>query len=126
VTAIQGDAGFGLALYPLGELIDGEYPVADSGSDSAAVSPADSGVASRVRPSVSGAYREFTEQKVVGFRGDSGSLSLAHNGSRVELGFLFRMRSIEGEDTIEAKGTAIGLVPGDCPNDSIPNSSPVQ
>jgi hypothetical protein len=36
------------------------------------------------------------------------------------------MRSIEGEDTIEAKGTAIGLVPGDCPNDSIPNSSPVQ
>ena len=126
VTAVQGDVGFGLALYPAGELVDGEYPVVDSAAESVAVSDIDSGTDSIVRPSASGAYRKFPEQRVAGFLGDSGSVVLAHQGGRVELGFRFRMPSVEGKDTIEAKGTAAGLVPGDCLSDSIPNSSPVQ
>ena len=130
VTAIQEDAGFGIALYPAGELVDGEYPVidsaADSVTDSVAVSPPDSGTDSIARPSASGAYRNFTEQVVAGFQGDSGSVSVTHKGGRVELSFLFRMASTEGKDTIEAKGSATGLLPGDCPSDSIPKNSPVQ
>lgn len=114
VSAVDADEGFGLAIYSAGKLVDGDYAVADTGTDSI------------LRPSASGAYRRFTEQQVVGFRGDSGSVSLTQKGSRVDLTFLFRMPAIDGKDTIEATGTATGLLPGACPADSVPNGPPTQ
>jgi hypothetical protein len=114
VTAVKGDVGFGLVVHPAGELEQAEYPVADPGIDSL------------TRPSASGAVRWFTEQQVRGFQSDSGSIALTRKGSQLEVRFLLRMRSLDGLDTIEASGKATRLVPGPCPADSVPNSSPKQ
>jgi hypothetical protein len=114
VNAVHGDVGFGLVLYPVSDLAAGAYPAFDPGIDSAH------------RPGASAAARWFTEQNIVGYQSDSGSVELTRQDDRLQLKFGFRLRSLDGKDTLVAEGRAARLVPGACPADSVPNAAPVQ
>jgi hypothetical protein len=114
VKAVRQDVGFGLVVYPRSDLAVGDYPAFDPGIDSV------------LRPGASGAARWYSEQEIVGYQSDSGSVGLTRSGDRLQLRFGFRMRSLEGKDTIRATGKATGLVPGPCPADSVPNATPTQ
>ena len=114
VTAVSQDAGFGVVIYPQADLATGDYPVFDPGIDSVH------------RPGASGAVRWFTEQQVKGYQSDSGLVTLTRSGTRVQLRFSLRMSSINGHDSIRAKGKATGLALGVCIADSVPNGSPKQ
>jgi hypothetical protein len=114
VKAEREDVGFGLVLYPRGDLQAGDYRVFDPGIDTVH------------RPGASGAARWFSEREIMGFQTDSGSVGLTRNNGRVALTFRFRMRSLDGKDIIRAAGQATGLIPGACPVDSVPNTAPTQ
>ena len=68
---MRQDQGFGLVLYPVGELAPGSYPAFDPGIDTVQ------------RPGVSAAARWFTDQDMAGFQSDSGSLELQRSGDRL-------------------------------------------
>ena len=107
LTAVDGsDAGIGLAIYPPGELRPGRYDAFDPGIDSIH------------RPGVASASRWFTEQAVKGFQSDSGSLDLERTGTTFSAQFGFRMRSLEGRDTVRLTGRFRDAVPGPCPGDT--------
>jgi hypothetical protein len=114
VKAVQEDVGFALAIYPEKDLASGEFPVFDPGIDTVH------------RPGAAGVTRWFTEKQLQGYQSDSGGVTLARSGDKLQLQFRLRMRSLGGEGTIRATGRATGLVPGSCPADSVPNASPRQ
>lgn len=114
VKGVREDVGFGLVLYPQSELAAGDYPAFDPGLDSVR------------RPGSSGAARWFTQQEIIGYQSDSGSVALNKSTDGVQLKFRFRLRSLNGKDTIRATGAANDLVPGACPADSVPNPAPKQ
>ena len=106
LTAEQGDAGVGLALYPLDSLVSGEYPAFDQGADTIH------------RPGVAAGVRWFTESAVRGYQGDSGGLTLTREGERMAGRFSFRLRSLEGSDTVRMTGQFSGARAGACPADT--------
>ncbi len=107
VTAVDGnDAGVGVAIYPVKELRPGRYEAFDPGIDSVH------------RPGVAAASRWFTEQAVKGFQSDSGDLKLERTGTTFSARFGFRMRSLEGRDTVRLTGRFHDAVPGPCPGDT--------
>lgn len=107
ITAVDGnDAGVGLAIYPVKELRPGRYGAFDPGIDSVR------------RPGVAAASRFFTEQAVKGFQSDSGELELERSGTAFSARFAFRMRSLEGSDTVRLTGRFRDAVPGPCPGDT--------
>jgi hypothetical protein len=114
VTAIRDDMGFGLALYPVGEIAAGEFPALDAATDSVS------------RPGVRAAARRFSEKKILAFQSDSGGLVLTREGDAFRATFEFRMRSPDQAETVWVRGGATRLVPGACPADSVPSSAPVQ
>jgi hypothetical protein len=113
VKAVSGDLGFGLVLYPVGDLAAGSYPAFDPGIDSVH------------RPGASAALRWYTQQLVVGFQSDSGSVQLTGK-DLLDLRFGFRLRSLDGKDTLVTQGRAANLQRGTCPADSVPNAAPTQ
>ena len=114
ITAVQGDVGFGLVVYPVDQPDTGEYPAFDPGIDSVH------------RPGSAGAARLFTEQRIEGYQSDSGSVTVSRSERALSARFGFRMRSLEGADTIFAEGRAVGVIPGACRMDSVPNTAPTQ
>ena len=64
------------------------------------------------------ASRYFTEQAVKGFQSDSGDLELERSGKTFSARFGFRMRSLEGRDTVRLTGRFRDVVPGRCPGDT--------
>jgi hypothetical protein len=114
VKAVKGDMGFGLVLYPVSDLVAGTYPAFDPGADSVR------------RPGAAGAARWFTNHDVVGYQSDSGSVELTRKDERLQLRFGFRLRSLNGEDTVVAEGRAASLEPGPCLADSVPIAAPIQ
>ena len=103
VTGRRQDLGFGIAIYPDGELQGGSYQAFDPGVDTAR------------RPGVSAAARWFTETDLKGFQSDSGGLELRSTQGALEGSFRFRMRSLDGRDTIDVQGQLRGIRPGACP-----------
>lgn len=114
IMATRDDKGFGLVIYPEQDPVGGEYPGFDAGIDTVH------------RPGSAGALRWFSERAVVGYQSDSGSTQLTTGAGGLDVRFGFRMRSINGRDTIRATGEASHLVPGSCPADSVPSGAPRQ
>jgi len=114
VRAVRGDLGIGLVLYPVGDIATGSYPAFDPGIDSVH------------RPGAGAAIRWFTEHEVVGFQSDSGSVELTRTDDVLLLRFGFRLRSLNGKDTVVAQGRVASLPLGPCPADSVPNAAPTQ
>ena len=113
LTAVdENDGGVGLAIYPPKELRPGHYAAFDPGIDSVH------------RPGAAAASRFFTEQAVKGFQSDSGGLDLERNGVTFSAKFGFRMRSLEGKDTVRLTGRFRDAVPGRCPGDSTTADGP--
>jgi hypothetical protein len=111
VMAVEGDAGLGLAIYPVAELRPGRYDAFDPDADSIH------------RPGVTAAARWFTEKAIAAYRTDSGGLDLTRNGPALGATFRFRMRSAFGLDTtarLRLTGRFDGVVPSPCPADSVP------
>ena len=110
VLAIRADQGFGLVLFPAGDSLSaGEFQSFDPGIDTA------------VRPGVAAAARWFTDEKMAAFQSDSGTLELARAGSGYDARFGFRLRGLDGADTLLVTGRATGLVADTpCPADSVP------
>ncbi len=106
ISAVQGDQGVGLALYPDSSPEAGAYPAFDPGADTVR------------RPGVAAGLRWFSESAVRGYQGDSGSLTLTREGERLSGRFGFRLRSLEGADTVRMSGEFSGAAPGNCPADS--------
>ena len=110
VLATKDDQAVGLAIFPAESLEPGEYAVFDPGIDTAR------------RPAVAGAARWYTDAAIVGYQSDSGRFTLSRDatgGLGAEFGF--RLVDLTREDTIRLTGTMTGLVPGPCPDDSLPN-----
>jgi hypothetical protein len=114
VTAIRDDMGFGLVLYPVGEVAAGEFPALDAAGDSI------------TRPGVAAAARRFSEKSILAYQSDSGGLALTREGDAFRVTFDFRMRSPDQAETVWVHGGATRLVPGPCPADSVPSAAPVQ
>ena len=115
VLATKDDRGFGLVLYPVQDSIaPGTYPGFDPGVDTVH------------RPGSAGAVRWFAERSVVAYQSDSGSIQAERGDRGLELTFGFRMRSLNGRDTIRATGSARDLAPGPCAADSVPGAAPRQ
>ncbi len=112
VTAIRADQGFGLVIFPVGDSLSaGEFQSFDPGIDTAA------------RPGVAAAARWFTDERMAAFQSDSGSLELARAGNGYDARFGFRLRGLDGQDTLVVTGRATGLmVDTPCPADSVPAS----
>jgi len=107
LRAVHGDTGIALALYPADSLAAGDYPtVPPARGDS-------------TRPSAAVAMRWFAETSIRGFRGDSGSVTLAATGPGVGAGsFAARLRSTTEGSRLNVTGSFQGLTvqpaPPDC------------
>ncbi|MEO8634415.1 MAG: hypothetical protein ABI587_03960 [Gemmatimonadales bacterium] len=112
IAVDDNDAGIGLTIFPAVELRPGHYDAFDPGIDTVR------------RPGAAAAARFFTEQAVKGFQSDSGSLDLERTGSTFGARFGFRMRSLEGGDTVRLTGHVKDVVPGRCPGDTITATVP--
>ena len=107
LRAMRGDTGIALVLYPADTLTPGEYPV---------VSP-DRG--DSTRPSAAVALRWFAETTIRGFRGDSGSVTVAAAGPGVGSGrFTARLRSATEGSRLSVAGSfqrlTVTPAPADC------------
>jgi hypothetical protein len=107
LRAMHGDTGIALVLYPADSVTPGHYPM---------VPPArrDS-----TRPSAAVALRWFAETSIHGFRGDSGSVTVAALGPGAGAGrFAARLRSTTEGTRLTITGTFRGLTvetaPADC------------
>ena len=120
LRAVHGDTGVALALYPADSLAAGDYPTV----------PPERG--DSTRPSAAVAMRWFAETSIRGFRGDSGSVTLAATGPGVGAGsFAARLRSTTEGSRLNVTGSFRGLTvhpaPPDCagvakePADTEPN-----
>jgi hypothetical protein len=115
LLALNGDAGLGLAIYPVSEVAAGTYDGFDPGVDSVH------------RPGVTGAARWFTEKEVEAYQSDWGSLDLTRDGRRITGVFALHMRRLgASEDSIILNGRFSGVTPGPCPADSVPPPAPAQ
>jgi hypothetical protein len=107
LRAVHGDTGIALALYPADSLSAGDYPTV----------PPERG--DSTRPSAAVAMRWFAETSIRGFRGDSGSVTLAATGPGVGAGsFAARLRSTTEGSRLNVTGSFRGLTvhpaPPDC------------
>jgi hypothetical protein len=107
LRAVHGDTGIALALYPADSLAAGDYPTV----------PPERG--DSTRPSAAVAMRWFAETSIRGFRGDSGSVTLAATGPGVGAGsFAARLRSSTEGSRLNVTGSFRGLTvhpaPPDC------------
>jgi len=117
LMATQGDAGFGLAVYPAQELAEGNYDGFDPGMDTIR------------RPGVTAAARWFTEREVAAYQSDWGDLKLQRRGNLLSGGFAIHLRKVGADtDTIMVQGKFTGVLPGPCPEeqDSAPPPPAVQ
>jgi hypothetical protein len=115
LTAMHGDAGLGLALYPPDELIAGDYDVFDPAVDSVR------------RPGMSGAVRWFTDKDIPSYQSDWGTLTLALRSGAVSGGFVMHMRKVGADtDTIMLTGKFTGVVPTACVADSVSRPKPAK
>jgi hypothetical protein len=103
VTGVREDVGFGIAIYPAGAPQSGAYQAFDPGIDSAR------------RPGVAAAARWFSDADLTGYQSDSGGLDLRATGGVLDGSFQFRMRSLNGKDTIDVTGRLRRIRPGACP-----------
>jgi hypothetical protein len=98
LRAVRGDTGIALALYPADSLAAGDYPAV----------PPERG--DSTRPSAAVAMRWFAETSIRGFRGDSGSVSLAATGPGVGAGsFAARLRSATEGSRLNVTGSFRGV-----------------
>lgn len=115
LTAVKGDAGVGLAIYPVAAVVPGSYDAFDPVADSIK------------RPGVAGAARWFTEREIDAYQSDWGSLQLTRDGQGFAGVFALHMRKIGGaEDSIVLNGRFSGVMPGPCPQDSVSPPEPAQ
>lgn len=113
LTAVRGDAGIGLALYPPDELVAGDYDVFDPAVDSVR------------RPGMSGAVRWFTDKDIPSYQSDWGTITLALRSGAVSGGFVMHMRKVGADtDTIMLTGKFTGVVPTACVADSVSRLKP--
>jgi hypothetical protein len=113
LMAMQGDAGIGLAVYPAEEITDGNYDGFDPGTDTVR------------RPGVTAAARWFTEREVAAYQSDWGALKLKRRGNTLSGGFAIHLRKVGADtDTIMVQGKFTGVLPGPCPEDSVPSLPP--
>ena len=108
LRAVHGDTGIALALYPADSLIPGDYPAKPpERADSA-------------RPSAAVAMRWFAETSIRGFRGDSGSVSLASTVPGAGAGrFAARLRSTTEGSAIRVSGSFRGVTVRPAPPDCV-------
>jgi hypothetical protein len=98
LRAVRGDTGIALALYPADSLAAGHYPAV----------PPERG--DSTRPSAAVAMRWFAETSIRGFRGDSGSVTLAATGPGAGTGsFAARLRSTTEGSRLNITGSFRGL-----------------
>jgi len=107
IFGVKGDAGVGLVVYPAEELGPGYFVAFDPGLDTVH------------RPGVSGALRWFSERAIAGYQSDSGGLELTRAGSGYSGTFEFRMRPLNGDDTLRLRGRFRRVSPAACPGDSL-------
>jgi hypothetical protein len=102
ITGMQGDNGLAFAIYPVGELGQGEYPAFLPGPDS-----------EPPRPGAAVALRVYTTVALRGYRSDSGggTVSLSRSGPGWSLRFALRLRQLGTLDTVRLSGLATGLAP---------------
>lgn len=110
LTAVQGDAGIGLLIYPVNQLRPGNYRAVVPGTDSL------------TRPAVSAAGRWFTEKLIAAYQSDSGDLELTGTPQSLGATFDIHMRSVDGQDTVRLTGRFSGVRPGACAADSLADS----
>lgn len=115
LTAVRGDQGFGLVLYPDSVPVAGHYTGFDVGLDS--VPP---------RPAAGAALRWYTEMRMEAFQSRRGTLDLSGADGRFDASFTMTMVALDRPDTIEMTGSARGISPGPCPVDSVPSGVPIQ
>ncbi len=108
VTAIDGDLGLGMVLYPSDTALPGQFKGFDPGADTV------------IRPAAAAALRWFTEQNIEGYQSDSGGVTLEAQGQRLSGQFRFRLRSLDRNKIVRLTGTLDGLTPGVCQSDSLP------
>jgi hypothetical protein len=111
LTAVQGDAGVGLALYPVADLRPGTYAASLPAADS-----------TPHRPGVTGAARWFTDKAIAAYQSDSGALELSVSRGTLAGTFDFHMHALDGTDTVRLSGRFSGVRPGVCAADSLPDS----
>ena len=98
ITAVQGDSGIGILVYPTDTVRADSYPLLPPGG-------ADSS-----RPAGAVALRWFGETAVKGFRSDSGSLILTRSpGGRLAGRFSAGLLSATDSSRLLARGTFRGL-----------------
>lgn len=98
LRAMHGDTGIALALFPADSLAAGDYPAV----------PPERG--DSTRPSAAVAMRWFAETSIRGFRGDSGSVTLAAMGPGAGAGsFAARLRSTTEGSRLTVSGSFRGL-----------------
>lgn len=92
VTAVRGDVGVGLLIYPSGALKPGTFPVFDPGIDSAK------------RPGVAFAGRWVKNKQVVAFQSDSGDIALDSTATGFSGKFTVRLKGLNNNDTVRMSG----------------------
>jgi hypothetical protein len=107
LRATHGDTGFALVLYPADSVTPGRYPMV----------PPERG--DSTRPSSAVALRWFAETSIRGFRGDSGSVTLAATGPGTGAGsFAATLRSATEGSRLKVTGSFRGITvrpaPPDC------------
>lgn len=112
ITAVRGDVGLGLLIYPNRKLLGTEIPVFDPGIDSA------------VRPGVAFAGRWVRSKQVVAFQSDSGSLQFDSSETGLSGKFTVRLKGLNSSDTLRMSGHfgRVNLEP--CLNDTTPPAGP--
>lgn len=117
IRAVAGDTGLALAIYPRDSLQPGDYPIR---------SPE---VADTRPPSAAVALRWLARTAVLGFRGDSGTLTLRRAaGGALSGSFRAGTRAASGTGRLSVTGSFEELHPrpasrGCTPRDTVPDSS---
>jgi hypothetical protein len=104
ITAIKGDLGLGLVLYPANGLTRGKMPIVDPAVDTST-------------PRAVMAARWIKEKAVVGYQSDTGLLILNSTVNGLGGTFSARLRGLNATDTISLTGHYGRLNPEPCPAD---------
>ena len=106
LRAVHGDTGIALVLFPADSVVPGDYRM---------VNP-DRARADSSRPSAAVALRYFAETSIRGFRGDSGSVTLATTGPGGRSGrFSARLRSATEGTRLSVTGSFQGVTVATAP-----------
>lgn len=92
VTAVKGDLGVGVVIYPIGQLKTGHYPVFDPGLDS------------MKRPGAAFAVRWVDDKHVAAYQSDSGGIDFSTGSTGLSGKFTVRMRGLDNTDTVRMTG----------------------